>query len=115
MRKSSRAAKNPPNETPRPGDAALEKAGKPRKKNSGKTYRAQAAWKARHPLATWAHAALRSALRRGLIFRPEACECCGATGPVEAHHPDHRDPLRVIWLTRACHKRLHAAERMTSQ
>lgn len=71
----------------------------------------QERWRQRHPLAYWAHSATRSAIRRGLLLRPDRCECCGEPGPVEAHHPDHHDPLRVVWLTRRCHKRLHAAAR----
>lgn len=74
-------------------------------------YKAQERWRKRNPLAVWAHSATRSAIRRGLIVKPDRCECCGQPGPVEAHHPDHHDPLRVIWLRKACHKRLHAGER----
>ncbi len=65
----------------------------------------QEAWRERNPLAAWAHGATRSAIRRGLIT-PQPCEVCGATA--EAHHPDHADPLRVQWLCRVHHKRLHA-------
>ncbi len=65
----------------------------------------QKAWRERNPLANWAHVATRSAIRRGII-RPEPCAVCGANA--EAHHPDHADPLRVQWLCRAHHKRLHA-------
>ena len=67
-------------------------------------YEAQRRWKERNPLATWAHAATRSAIRRGLI-EPQPCEVCGDKG--EAHHPDHRDPLAVIWLCRRHHKAAH--------
>lgn len=76
-------------------------------KPKGKGSRQQA-WRERNPLAIWAHAATRSAIRRGLIV-PQPCEVCGAKA--EAHHPDHADPLRVQWLCRIHHKRLHAALR----
>lgn len=72
-------------------------------------YQPQKRWHARNPWASWAHNATRSAVRRGLLT-PQPCEHCGAE-KVEAHHPDHRDPLRVVWLCRACHKRHHAALR----
>ncbi len=69
----------------------------------------QEKWRANHPMAAWAHSALRSALRRGLITQ-QPCETCGAE-VAEAHHPDHRDPLRVQWLCRRHHKALHTAQR----
>jgi hypothetical protein len=75
-----------------------------------RTYDKQRRWRKNNPLAVWAQSALRSALKRNLITPPSACECCGKPGPLEAHHPDHRDPLRVVWLTRRCHRRLHAKE-----
>lgn len=74
-----------------------ESATKPRNK--------QEAWRERNPLATWAHGATRSAIRRGLIV-PQPCEVCGCSA--EAHHPDHANPLHVQWLCRSHHKRLHA-------
>lgn len=69
----------------------------------------QERWRARNPLATWAHSATRSAIRRGLLER-QPCERCGAEA-VDAHHPDHRQPLDVVWLCRRCHRHHHAAER----
>lgn len=73
----------------------------------------QARWSERNPLARWAHIATASAINRGLLT-PEPCATCGEA-KAEAHHPDHRQPLRVTWLCRPCHKRLHAAERRASQ
>lgn len=66
----------------------------------------QERWRARNPLANWAHAATRTAIRLGLL-KPQPCVVCGSPD-AEAHHPDHRDPLRVEWLCRAHHKALHA-------
>lgn len=65
----------------------------------------QERWRARNPLAEWAHAATRTAIRLGLIQR-ESCAECGAKD-AEAHHPDHRDPLRIVWLCRRDHKARH--------
>lgn len=71
----------------------------------------QQAWADRNPLATWAHAATRSAIRRGLITRPDRCERCGKVGPVDAHHDPKRyaEPLTGIcgWFCRACHVAEH--------
>ena len=48
------------------------------------------------------------ACRDGKLQRPDSCEQCHQSGvPIEAHHEDYSRPLCVIWLCRACHKRLH--------
>ncbi|MER9763116.1 hypothetical protein [Mesorhizobium sp. M0138] len=62
-------------------------------------------WKNAHPKAVWAQAALRSALKRGLIIQ-EACKDCGSSD-AEAHHPDYDRPLAVDWLCRLHHRREH--------
>ncbi len=67
----------------------------------------QAKWREQNPLKVWAHASLRSALKRGLVT-PQPCAVCGAAES-EAHHEDHALPLDVVWLCRAHHKARHAA------
>jgi hypothetical protein len=42
--------------------------------------------------------------RNGLI-KPEPCNICGKKA--EAHHPDYRKPLEVIWLCSKHHKEMH--------
>ena len=74
-----------------------------------KAFPAQAAWRERNPLKRWAHVALASGLRRGLVT-PLPCEDCGHK-QAEAHHPDYHRPLAVRWLCRRCHKRVHARKR----
>ena len=69
----------------------------------------QEKWRARHPMATWAHSATRSGIRRGLL-QPQPCSVCGEA-KAEAHHPDYERPLQVVWLCRPCHKRHHAKAR----
>jgi ribosomal protein L15E len=61
--------------------------------------------RARNPLATWGHAATRSAIRRGLIER-DVCAVCGDP-ETDGHHPDHKNPLEVVWLCRRHHKAEH--------
>ncbi len=68
----------------------------------------QEAWRERNPQKYWAHAALRSGLRRGLVER-QPCEVCDALD-TEAHHPDYDRPLVVRWLCRKHHKETHAQE-----
>ncbi|TPJ85552.1 hypothetical protein FJ434_16505 [Mesorhizobium sp. B2-5-13] len=62
-------------------------------------------WRAANPLAIWAHAALRSAINRGLIQK-EPCEVCGAS-EVDGHHEDYGKPMEVRWLCRLHHKGEH--------
>lgn len=70
-----------------------------------RSYTAQEAWRTRNPQAYWAHAALRSGVKRGLVT-PQPCEVCGEP-KAEAHHPDYDRPLLVMWLCRPHHKALH--------
>lgn len=71
----------------------------------------QAKWNQAHPKALWAHSALRSALRKGLITR-HPCEVCGEP-QTDGHHDDYDRPLKVRWLCRLHHKRVHANARQT--
>jgi hypothetical protein len=66
----------------------------------------QAKWREKNPLKRWAHKALESALRRGLIER-QPCEVCGVEG-ADAHHDDYTRPMTVKWLCRLHHKAEHA-------
>lgn len=68
-------------------------------------YARQAKWRAANPVARWAHIATASAVRRGII-QTAPCRDCGAE-KAEAHHPDHRDPLNVVWLCRLHHRAEH--------
>ena len=60
-----------------------------------------------HKLQT--HPAVRVALRQGKLKRGK-CEVCGSLR-VDAHHDDYRQPLKVRWLCRRCHQKLHAEQR----
>ena len=71
----------------------------------------QQRWQQANPLKRWSHIATASAIRRGILTRPDRCDCCGKVGPVDAHHDDHTNPLKVRWLARACHARHHAKAR----
>jgi len=69
----------------------------------------QEKWGQSNPEKRWAHMALRSAVRRGLVVQT-ACENCGAEKS-EAHHPDYSRPMQVKWLCRPCHKAEHRREK----
>jgi uncharacterized protein YlaI len=47
------------------------------------------------------------ALRSGLLVRPDHCESCRKPGRVDGHHSSYSEPLRVTWLCRSCHRRVH--------
>ena len=69
----------------------------------------QQKWATANPKAKWAHVALRSALRRGLLSR-EACEVCGEAR-TDGHHDDYDRPMLVRWLCRKHHRAHHSATR----
>ena len=50
-----------------------------------------------------ARKALSEAVRTGRLQRPEVCERCGGSGPIEGHHADYSRPLDVEWLCVPCH------------
>lgn len=56
-----------------------------------------------------ARMALNSAVRRGIIERPTACERCRGEGAVQGHHDDYAKPLEVRWLCATCHGLEHRA------
>lgn len=76
--------------------------------STGETkYARQARWREKNPVARWAHIATASAIRRGIIVPPDVCEDCGEARQLDAHHPDHRNPLLVRFLCRSCHQAEH--------
>jgi hypothetical protein len=43
--------------------------------------------------------------RLGILARPARCEWCGCPWKrLERHHPDHDEPLAVLYLCRTCHQ-----------
>jgi hypothetical protein len=69
-------------------------------------------WIDAHPVETKAHRAVRNAIQRGELVRPDACSDCGARGRIHAHHYDYLKPLEVTWLCPRCHA--EAKEVMTT-
>lgn len=55
------------------------------------------------------HAAVKKAIKEGKL-KPKPCRDCGMTENVIAHHTDYSKPLKVVWLCKACHKKVHRME-----
>jgi len=47
---------------------------------------------------------LKSALKGGIISKPERCSKCGLIKKLTAHHKDYMKPLEVEWLCYECHR-----------
>ena len=61
-----------------------------------------------YPERIKAGAIVTSAIRNGTLRRPASCSNCGGEGVrLDAHHFDYSAPLKVLWLCRPCHARLH--------
>lgn len=89
------------------GDCAPDSGKRVLAKNTDRKISPQRRWNKAHPLARWAHSALRSALKKGLIEQ-EPCEVCGDPNSEAHHDPNAYDrPLDVTWLCRLHHKREH--------
>lgn len=64
-------------------------------------------WIKRNPEKRTAHIAVGCAVKRGDLVKPFACEICGSSSPLAAHHTDYSEPLIVVWLCDSCHKDVH--------
>ena len=65
----------------------------------------QARWNRANPEKLRAHAAVRTAIRRGELT-PEPCFMCDDPN-AEAHHRFYEKPLLVTWLCRKHHRQMH--------
>lgn len=46
-------------------------------------------------------------LKKGNIIKSTICIVCLKDGKLEAHHDDYSKPLKVKWVHRKCHAKLH--------
>lgn len=51
----------------------------------------------------WCRYLCHTAIKLGLLNRPEECEGCGEASKLAAHHENYQEPLRVVFLCRQCH------------
>lgn len=61
----------------------------------------------KHRVEIIARYTLNNAIKLGHVERPNKCSMCGSDKDVQAHHADYNEPLRVIFLCRKCHTKLH--------
>jgi hypothetical protein len=73
--------------------------------NMLKTDTRQANWRRANPGKYEAHLAVQRAVKAGELDK-ESCEVCGIEA-VDAHHDQYDEPLKVRWLCRRHHTRLH--------
>lgn len=77
-----------------------------KQKNRSKINEAQRIRRSANPKQDRARDAVRLALRRGDITRPESCQRCGVTGRrIEASHDNYDQQLVIEWLCVRCHRR----------
>lgn len=70
-----------------------------------KTDTRQANWRRQNAEKYRAHLTVQRALKSGGLTK-QGCEVCGSL-QTDAHHDDYGDPLKVRWLCRQHHTRLH--------
>jgi len=49
----------------------------------------------------------RIAYKKGLIQKPLFCEMCGENKPLDRHHENYDEQLKVIWVCRKCHSQIN--------
>lgn len=65
------------------------------------------------PGKTRARRAVAYAVKVGRLIPAESCNACSSSDfELVAHHEDYSYPLRVLWVCRACHRRIHAGSRI---
>lgn len=65
-------------------------------------------WREKNRHKTKAHRLVASAIKSGMLVKPELCDQCNANDSrLHAHHADYSKPLDVVWLCNSCHSKLH--------
>ena len=83
------------------------RAAKWRKKHPEKVRAYNAKWRKANPHKERARQAVKRAIKKGVLTRPDKCEKCGKRGKIDGHHPNYSCKLEVVWLCHACHEQLH--------
>lgn len=81
------------------------------------------AYRERYPVKDAAKRAVKAAISRGELSRPDVCEDCGGMpvprsdgrASIHAHQDDYSRPLDVRWLCQSCHNKQHRALPLTPE
>lgn len=92
-------------------EAFKRKEAKYYKKNKKRILKVRQNWYKNNKEKVLAHRAVVQAVYKGVLIKTP-CEKCGEK-QVQAHHEDYEQPLKVNWLCRRCHMRLHPAHHLT--
>lgn len=65
--------------------------------------------KEKNPDKNVARTIVRKAIESGKIKPPQECELCFEETGLDAHHPDHNEPLLLVFLCPSCHKKADAS------
>lgn len=65
-----------------------------------------------HPEKHCAHVLVSRAIKKGKLIRG-ACNSCGSTLNIQAHHEDYSKKYDVVWLCAKCHNKIHNPLRRT--
>jgi hypothetical protein len=86
-----------------------EKLARLRKNEKYKKYDKEynAKWMRANPEKAIARRRVESALKSGVLVKPENCEFCKRDARLHGHHEDYTKVLEVVWLCPSCHLKLH--------
>jgi len=65
--------------------------------------------KEKYPEKFGSRTIVRQAIKNGKLKPIEYCEMCFSEDKIEAHHPDHSEPLLLIFLCPKCHRKADGA------
>lgn len=85
-----------------------------RENNPEKVLETRLATNSKHPTKQNAQKCVESAIKAGVLVKPDVCYGCGCSDSehrIEAHHHDYSKPLEVIWLCTPCHRKMDCARR----
>ena len=66
------------------------------------------AYQEKNPIKVKARLAVSKAVKEGTLTKPALCEQCGSETPLDGHHDDYSEVLKVRWLCRPCHTDWHS-------
>lgn len=66
----------------------------------------------KHKEKQTARVALKAALNKGFMVRPDTCSVCNTPCKPHGHHDDYTKPLDVRWLCVSCHADAHPEHRI---